>query len=49
MIGDPSGKSSERNLLDEDTLRNNEKGIKKQLSQFLSFDEKLTNHALIKK
>ena len=48
MIGDPSGKSSERNLLDEDTLRNNEKGIKKQLSQFLSFDEKLTNHALIK-
>ena len=48
MIGDPSGKSSERNLLDEDTLRNNEKGIKKQLSKFLSFDEKLTNHALIK-
>ena len=48
MIGDPSGKSSERNLLDEDTLRNNEKGIKKQLSQFLSFDEKQPNHALIK-
>ena len=32
MIGDPSGKSIERNLLDEETLRNNEKNIKKQLS-----------------
>ena len=48
MIGDPSGKSIERNLLDEETLRNNENGIKKQLSQFLSFDEKFPNHAMIK-
>ena len=48
MIGDPSGKSVERNLLDEETLRNNENGIKKQLSRFLSFDEKFPNHAMIK-
>jgi len=38
MVGDPSGKSSERLLLDEDTLRNNEKCIKKQLQKFLDFD-----------
>ena len=48
MIGDPSGKSIERNLLDEETLRNNENGIKKQLSRFLSCDEKFANHAMIK-
>ena len=48
MIGDPSGKSIERNLLDEETLRNNENEIKKQLSRFLSFDEKFSNHAMIK-
>ena len=48
MIGDPSGKSSERNLLDEATLKKNESCIKEQLSQFLSFDDKLSNHALIK-
>ena len=48
MIGDPSGKSSERNLLDEVTLKKNENCIKKQLSQFLSFDDKLSIHALIK-
>tara|TARA_Y100000739_G_scaffold190949_1_gene170860 strand:- start:32 stop:1324 length:1293 start_codon:yes stop_codon:yes gene_type:complete len=47
MIGDPSGKSNERNLLDETTLKSNQKGIKGQLSQFLSFDKKLSNHALI--
>ena len=35
MIGDPSGKSVERNLLDEETLRNNENGIRKQLSRVL--------------
>ena len=40
MIGDPSGKSAERNLLDETTLKNNQEGIKEQLSQFLSFDKK---------
>ncbi|MBF27316.1 MAG: tyrosine--tRNA ligase [Flammeovirgaceae bacterium] len=47
MIGDPSGKSLERNLLDEAILKKNQKAIKKQLSQFLSFDEKLSNHAII--
>ena len=48
MIGDPSGKSSERNLLDEVTLKKNESCIKEQLSQFLSFDDKFSNHAIIK-
>ncbi len=38
MIGDPSMKSSERNLLDEETLRHNQNAIKKQLSLFLDFD-----------
>lgn len=38
MVGDPSGKSAERNLLDTDTLNKNIEGIKKQLSQFLDFD-----------
>lgn len=38
MIGDPSGKSSERNLLDEATLRHNQEAIKKQLAHFLDFD-----------
>ena len=38
MIGDPSGKSDERNLLDEATLRHNQDAIKKQLSRFLDFD-----------
>ncbi|MCK9219508.1 MAG: tyrosine--tRNA ligase [Bacteroidales bacterium] len=37
MIGDPSGKSEERNLLDETTLRHNQEGIKKQLEKFLDF------------
>ena len=37
MIGDPSGKSEERNLLDESVLRFNQEGIKKQLSKFLDF------------
>ena len=48
MIGDPSGKSSERNLMDEVTLKKNESCIKEQLSQFLSFDDKFSNHAIIK-
>ncbi len=47
MIGDPSGKSTERNLLDEDKLRFNEQGLKNQLSQFLSFDKNLPNPAII--
>lgn len=38
MIGDPSGKSAERNLLDETTLRANQEGIKKQLEKFLDFN-----------
>lgn len=38
MIGDPSGKSAERNLLDETTLRENQEGIRKQLEKFLDFD-----------
>ncbi len=40
MIGDPSGKSKERNLLDEKTLNHNVKAIKQQLSQFIDFDAK---------
>ncbi len=39
MVGDPSGKSSERNLLDEDTIRHNQDGLKKQLVKFLEFEE----------
>lgn len=47
MIGDPSGKSSERNLLDESTLRHNQEAIKKQLSHFLDFDAKAKNNAVL--
>lgn len=47
MIGDPSGKSQERNLLDEETLRHNQACIKKQLSKFLDFDSKEPNAALL--
>jgi len=39
MIGDPSGKSEERNLLDEDTLRFNQRGIQSQLEKFLDFTD----------
>jgi len=39
MIGDPSGKSEERNLLDEETLRFNQKGIQCQLEKFLDFSD----------
>ena len=45
MIGDPSGKSAERNLLDEKTLRHNQEAIKKQLSRFLDFDSDAPNRA----
>lgn len=38
MIGDPSGKSAERNLLDVDTLRENQEGVRKQLEKFLDFE-----------
>ncbi len=47
MVGDPSGKNAERNLLDIPTLRQNEAGIKAQLSHFLNFDENLSNCAKI--
>ena len=45
MIGDPSGKSAERNLLDEDTLRHNQECIKKQLGKFLDFESDEPNRA----
>ncbi len=45
MIGDPSGKSAERNLLDEETLRHNQEAIKKQLKKFLDFDSDIPNVA----
>ena len=47
MIGDPSGKSSERNLLDEATLIHNQEAIKLQLAQFLEFDKQMPNAALM--
>ncbi|RNC87783.1 MAG: tyrosine--tRNA ligase [Winogradskyella sp.] len=45
MIGDPSGKSSERNLLDESTLRHNQEAIKNQLAHFLDFESNAPNAA----
>ena len=45
MIGDPSGKSSERNLLDEQTLNKNIEGIKDQLARFLDFSDTAENTA----
>ncbi len=45
MIGDPSGKSEERNLLNETELRKNEEGLKKQLKKFLDFDSSEPNAA----
>lgn len=45
MVGDPSGKSEERNLLSEDVLRHNQEGVKKQLMQFLDFDPSKANCA----
>ena len=45
MIGDPSGKSQERNLLNEETLRHNVECIKKQLGRFLDFDSDAPNAA----
>ncbi len=45
MIGDPSGKSAERNLLDEQTLRHNEASLKKQLTKFLDFESAAANAA----
>ena len=45
MIGDPSGKSLERNLLDEETLRHNQQCIKNQLAKFLDFESDIPNKA----
>ncbi len=47
MIGDPSGKSQERNLLNEITLRHNQEAIKKQLMHFLDFDSGKPNVAVM--
>ncbi|MCK9327763.1 MAG: tyrosine--tRNA ligase [Bacteroidales bacterium] len=47
MIGDPSGKSEERNLLDEKTLRENQESIKKQLARFLDFSADTPNAAVM--
>ncbi len=47
MIGDPSMKSSERNLLDEATLRHNQECVKNQLSQFLDFSSEASNQAVL--
>lgn len=47
MIGDPSGKSNERNLLDEATLLHNQNALKKQLSKFLDFTGETQNSAVL--
>ncbi len=47
MIGDPSGKSNERNLLDEKTLRHNQEAIKGQLAHFLDFESNAENAAIL--
>jgi len=47
MIGDPSMKSSERNLLDEETLRHNQNAIRNQLAKFLDFDSDAPNAAIL--
>ncbi len=47
MIGDPSGKSAERNLLDEKTLRHNQDALKAQLAKFLDFDSGEKNAAIL--
>ena len=47
MIGDPSGKSQERNLLDEKPLRHNQEAIKKQLAKLLDFESDAPNAAML--
>jgi tyrosyl-tRNA synthetase len=47
MIGDPSGKSTERNLLDEKTLRHNQECVRDQLSRFLDFTSGVENEAVM--
>lgn len=47
MVGDPSGKSEERNLLSEEVLQKNQEGVRKQLAQFLDFDPAKLNAAVM--
>lgn len=47
MVGDPSGKSEERNMLSEETLNKNVDAVKRQLQKFLTFDASLSNAALL--
>jgi tyrosyl-tRNA synthetase len=47
MIGDPSGKSNERNLLDEKTLHHNQEALKSQLGRFLDFESDTDNAAVL--
>lgn len=47
MVGDPSGKSAERNLLSEDILQKNQAGVKSQLERYLNFDASLPNAAVM--
>jgi len=47
MVGDPSGKSAERNLLDEDALNKNVAGLKKQLGKFLDFNSEQNGAVLV--
>ncbi len=47
MIGDPSGKSQERNLLDEETLRHNQECLKNQIAKFLDFNTEAPNKAIM--
>ena len=47
MIGDPSGKSEERNLLSEETLRFNQEGMKRQFEKFLDFNSTAPNRAIM--
>lgn len=47
MVGDPSGKSEERNLLSEDVLQHNLRGVQRQLERFLDFDQSRPNAAEI--
>jgi tyrosyl-tRNA synthetase len=47
MVGDPSGKSAERNLLSEDVLRHNQQAVQKQLERFLDFSPSRPNRAEI--
>jgi len=47
MIGDPSGKNQERNLLNEESLRKNQEAIKEQLARFLDFESDIPNRAML--